>query len=154
MTTDELQTLERIGADRLRRRYRNLSRQDREEVLQDALIAIVRQGGNDPALLSKIIHDKAVDRTRKLVRRAKVEQPTPDMSAVSPAVLQTFDDLVFTVTLDQTVRGLPQELRDSFILMDLRGLTSYEASALLDRPASTIRNHRNEARNIIREELQ
>ena len=155
MTTDELQKLERAGARKLRR-FRNLPRQDREEVLQDALIAVVRQEPveNPLGLLDKIIHDKAVDRTRRRVKRADVEQPYPDLSAVSPSTPPTHDDLLFAVGLDQIIRVLPREERDAFILMDLRGVSAYEAARLLGSPASTIRNRRDAVRNLIQKEMQ
>jgi DNA-directed RNA polymerase specialized sigma24 family protein len=158
MLTTDIQELEAQGQKWLRAKHRKLPRMDRDDILQDALIVLVRklEAGpvdNPGGLLGTIIDGRVKDYIRKNVRIRAVEQPTPDMSAVSPVALQTFDDLVFAVTLDQTVRTLPSELRDSFILMDLRGLTSFEASTLLDRPASTIRNHRNEARDIIRKEL-
>jgi DNA-directed RNA polymerase specialized sigma24 family protein len=155
----EYRRLEEQGESWLRRKHRRLPRMDREELLQDSLIQLVRhmeshRVTNPGGLLGTIIDQKAIDFTRRSVRRDAVEFATPDLSAVSPVALQTYDDLIFAVTLDQTLRAMPPTLRDTFILTDIRGLTSTEASLLLHRPASTVRNHRDEARNLIRKELQ
>ncbi len=159
LTTTDLQTLEAQGHKWLSRKHRALPRMEREDILQDSLITLVRKVERRPVenpggLLGRIIDDRVIDYVRKDVRKNAVEQPTADMSAVSPATMPTYDDLIFALTLDQTVRAMPQPLRQAFILMDIRGLTSHEASTLLDTPASTLRNWRDEARNVLRKELQ
>lgn len=169
-TQDYSELLERLEPDALKRlRMRHaLNRDDREDVLQNSLIDLVKamQRGNitEPAaLLNTILDRRAIDRVRANERRNLRETPVGDtasdddrllnMGAIIALPALGSDDHLFTVAFDQAVRNLPETLRDVFILTDLRGLTAQEASIELGLPRSTVIFRADSARKTIRKEL-
>ena len=71
MDTNDIQDLRRRGVTWLRKQHPTLTRDEHEDVLQDALIELVRKDANDPgALLGTIIDRRAADLIRAKKKRA------------------------------------------------------------------------------------
>lgn len=155
MTTDELRELEQKGERLLSSKHRSLPRMDREEVLQDALILLVRKvdaGEADTGLLATIIDGKVKDRQRKAIRRTVSETVVPDTSVFDSSTT-TIRSALFAVDFDRAVRALDAPLRDAFILYHLRGVTEYEAARLLGIPAGTVVSRAELARKALAEAM-
>lgn len=170
-------SLERLGDRELSKRHKyKLAKHDREEVIQDALIELthsLEQGFVDvPEALFRVILDRrAIDRGRRNDRRLERETPVgdradlakielkrvadnkPDFSLVTPPRPLTGDDQLLVTALDQTVRALPDDIRSAFILVDLRGLSTYEAAPILGLSAEGVRLRLETARGAIRSAL-
>lgn len=59
----------------------------------------------------------------------------------------------FTQAFDGTLRGMPEAVRDAFILTELRGLTVHEAATVSHTSERTLARRVRAARNILREEI-
>lgn len=170
MTTAEyeklLAELKPAAEKRLRNKHR-LSREDRDDVLQESLVYLVKameQGKvREPAaLLNSILDLRVRSRIAANKERLEVESATGDFTELlqdSAAQMGVFGYIpsagAFSADeFDSALRALPQDEQAAFILMDLRGVKKYEAAQLLGLPASTVRGQRDRARNFIRKELQ
>jgi RNA polymerase sigma-70 factor (ECF subfamily) len=159
MNTVELGKLRDAGAKWLRSKHL-LNATDAEDVLQDALIELVRVDDSlhlrDPgAFLGTILDRRVKDKMRANKTRTDRETPAgdaTDLGALGGQGLSMRDGL-FAAAFDGALRSLPTEERDAFILTDLRGLTQYEAALALNVPAHTVRNRVDRAKALMRKEL-
>jgi DNA-directed RNA polymerase specialized sigma24 family protein len=82
------------------------------------------------------------------------EEEASERGHVGPSPAMTIEDVEFQVDHDRAVRALPAPMRDSYILAELRGLTTREAAEILgDRDHSTVVRQANAARGRIRAAL-
>jgi DNA-directed RNA polymerase specialized sigma24 family protein len=63
------------------------------------------------------------------------------------------DDQLFTTSFNEALRALPDDLRDAFIAVELRGLDVREAASELESTKSTVARRVAEAREILRREV-
>jgi RNA polymerase sigma factor (sigma-70 family) len=159
VNTAELATLRDAGAKWLRSKHK-LNADDAEDVLQDALIELVRMDEQrhllDPgAFLGSILDLRVKDKMRANKTRTSREAPAgspADLAALGGQGMSIRDGL-FAAAFDKALRTLPEDERNAFILTDLRGLTQYEASLALNVPAHTVRNRVDRAKELLRKEL-
>jgi RNA polymerase sigma-70 factor (ECF subfamily) len=55
--------------------------------------------------------------------------------------------------LESILLSLPRDLRETFILLTVQGITSRNAAEILDIPESSVRNRLFRARGLIKEKL-
>jgi len=65
--------------------------------------------------------------------------------------MPSYEDQLFATAHDEALRGLEVELRDAYILSELRGLTSRESGPLMGVSRTTAAARRDQATTIIRE---
>jgi len=155
MRTEDIDALRTLAINRIRKRH-NIPADDREDIVQDALIELARVAPREPeALLRTIIDRRVIDYLRRQETRRAVEIPAGDTASseyLLPDVLDN-DDNLFVTSFDMALRALPQEQREAFILTDLRGLTAREAAAELGIPKSTVADRIAQARDTLRKEV-
>lgn len=148
------------GMARLNTQHRGLPYAEREEVLQDSLIdlhRVIEKGGrvdNPAAFLAVIIDRTAATRAVQLTQLRENETPVGDTRQQEWENfhdLTTIEDSIFAADFDRAVRGLPKELRDAFIAIDIRGLSQDEAAPLLDVPQQTLSRRLDLARDLVKE---
>ena len=161
MDTKDIGTLREAGVRWLRKNHASLTREEHEDVLQDALIELVnkhqRSVSNPGALLGTIIDRRAANLIRAKRKRAKVELPagdTADLSILSENRHMTIEGAIFASDFDRALRGLTEDERDAFIINELRGLTNYESALHLGIPPSTVAYRVDRAKSTLRKELQ
>lgn len=76
-----------------------------------------------------------------------------EISDLESGFVPSVEDQFFATQHDEVVRGLDDELRDAYILGELRGLVSREAAPLLGVSHATANTRRELATTSIREEL-
>lgn len=108
------------------------------DITQESWLAIVRglTRLNDPAHFKawayRIVTNKARDRARRQVRRARAErQPTPRSAAADPDA---------ATDLDTVLHRLPERSRTVLTLVYLEGCTVAEAAAVLGIPPGTVKS--------------
>lgn len=157
MLTTDIEKLRTAGLSWLRKNHATLTIEEREDVLQDALIELVRKTPtNAGGLLGTIIDRRAANLIRAKKKRAKVELAagdTGDLSVLSDNRGMTIDGALFAADFDRALRGLDEDERTAFILTDLRGCTPYEAGLILDVPPTTLRRRSELAKEQLRAEL-
>lgn len=157
MDTADIQGLREAGVRWLRKTHPTLTREEHEDVLQDALIELVRATPDDPgALLGTIIDRRAANLIRAKRNRAKVETPagsTTDLSALSDNRHMSLEGAIFAADFDRALRGLDAEARVAFILYELRGLTAYEAALHLGVLPTTVVGRVERAKAMLRKGL-
>jgi RNA polymerase sigma factor (sigma-70 family) len=166
LDTNDIGRLRDDGARWLRKQHPTLTKDEHEDVLQDALIELVRAResaalnhhciSNPGALLGTIIDRRAANLIRAKKRRARVEVPggsATDLSVLSDNRHMSIDGAIFAADFDRALRTLPQEQRDAFILYELRGLTAYEAGLTLGVLPSTLSARVDQAKELLREAL-
>lgn len=162
-----LETLEPYAQKRLRVKH-SLSPSDRDDVLQLAMIDLVRAMEKTPteapaALLNTILDRRAIDRVRYNQRRSQRESVLPNptnpddalsrMGAIIALPALDNDAQLFVTAFNEAVRNLRPELAAPFILMELRGLTAAEAALELGLPRSTVIFRADAARKQLRKEV-
>lgn len=159
MNTSDIAPLSKLATNRLRKRHQ-IPEDDREDIVQDALIELTRtveRGGvaEPAALLRTIIDRRAIDFLRKLGNRRDVEVPVGDTTVDEWAVPSTItaDDVLFTTSFNLALENLPLDQREAFILIDLRGMTAREAADFLSLPKSTVADRLAAARTTLRKEV-
>lgn len=155
--------LEPGAYERLRRKHKSLPRDEHDDVVQEAFIALARvlertDVAEPGAMLSTILDRRVVDKIRALEGRSKREEPTAphklrDLGAVAMQPALGTDEHLFGVDFDAAVRGLPETLRETYILTELRGLASEEAARVLSLPLTTVKWRATQARKAMRKEL-
>lgn len=158
MDTSDIDNLRTKGLTWLRKNHPTLTIEEREDVLQDALIELVRKAdvADHGALLGTIIDRRAANLIRAKKSRAKVELAagdTTDLSILSENVHMTIDGAIFASDFDRALRGLPDDQRDAFILNELRGLTNYETAIHLGISPSTVAHRVALGKDALRKEL-
>lgn len=159
--TLDMRALNDHGMRHLNSKHRGLPYPDREDVLQDSLIDlvdVVNRGGrvdSPPAFLTVIIDRTAATRAVQLTQLRENETPVGDTRQQEWDEFHptTYDEGLFTTAFDAAVRDLPEYLRDTFILVDLRGLSQDEAAVTLGIPQRTISRHLDAARDLVKEAL-
>lgn len=156
MDTQDIQVLSEAGTRWLRRNHRTLTNEEQQDVLQDALIELVRAKPRDPgALLGTIIDRRAANLIRAKRKRARVEVPggdSTDLSALT-GTRYTLDGAIFVTDFNKALANLSEDNRAVFILCELRGLTAYEVAHLLDVGAGTVYGRLSAAKVALRKEL-
>lgn len=157
MNTLDIQDLRDAGLRWLRRHHGSLSRDEHEDIVQDALIELVRAKPVAPkALLGTIIDRRAANLIRAKTKRRRVEIPggdTTDLSILSDNHGFTIEGAIFATDFDRALRGLPEDERAAFILYELRGLTNYETALHLGVLPSTVASRVDRAKTLLRKEL-
>ncbi|MGH2740640.1 MAG: RNA polymerase sigma factor [Actinomycetota bacterium] len=122
-----------------------------EDVAQDAFIAAFRSlrsfrgRSKFSTWLFRITRNCSVDairkasRQRRLVEQVEVEPPAPD-AALRAALREAID-------------GLPAELREAFVLIEVFGFSYREASDVLGVPGGTVKSRMHRARRLLVDEL-
>jgi RNA polymerase sigma factor (sigma-70 family) len=169
LDTNDIQELNESGLRWLRKQHRTLTNEEHEDILQDSLIQLVnltdrrpgearvrvKHAGGAGALLGKIIDRRAADLIRRKKRRAKVEVPGGDSHdlSVMTGTRYTIDAAMFVTDFNKALGGLSEDARNAFILIELRGLTPYEAARVLDVGVGTVYGRLDAAKAALREEL-
>jgi RNA polymerase sigma factor (sigma-70 family) len=156
MRTEDIDALRTLALNRLRKRHKGIPEDSREDIVQDSLIELARVAPREPeALLRTIIDRRAIDFLRRLATRRAVEVPVGDTAVDTynlPDVIDN-DDQLFTTSFNEALRALPDDLRDAFIAVELRGLDVREAASELESTKSTVARRVAEAREILRREV-
>lgn len=126
-------------------------RQTAEDVTQEAFLHAFRSlrsfrgRSKFSTWLFRIARNAAVDtirrtvRQRRLAERAAEESPAPDPS--------------LRVALQLAVDGLPMDLREPFVLIEVMGLSYREASGLLGVFPGTLKSRMHRARRLLMDAL-
>lgn len=157
-----LRELQPAAEKRLRRKHSGLRKEDRDEVIQDAMIHLVRliEAGCPPhetqGALFTILDRRAADKARRNKTRAAVETPTgtaTDLAVLSDGRGMSIEDNLFASDFNDALRKLPYATATAFILMHVRGLTRYEAAQVMQTSPSTAANLAEQGRQRLRKEL-
>jgi RNA polymerase sigma-70 factor (ECF subfamily) len=164
MTTSEYDALLRkLTPDaeaRLRSRHK-LTNEDVEDVLQIGMIELVRameRGNvlNPGGLLTTILDRRAADRVRLNKLRLSHEAPAgldpAEVTSIDPVLPPDADRNIFATEHDRAIRGMATAERETYILVDLRGLTLQQAAEFLALPKSTVQSRLERARAAVRKE--
>jgi len=133
--------------------------QEAEDYVQRAFERLLGKTTNDKTLLYEIADGLLKDAYRAGGRSEQVSYDHligPDgtgLDHLPQFQYRTFDDHQFAESHDTAVRGLGVELRDAYILSELRGLTSRESGPLLGVSHVTAATRRELATSAIREEI-
>jgi RNA polymerase sigma factor (sigma-70 family) len=154
LDTQDIAVLREQGLRLVRKRFPTLSHDEQEDVVQDSLIRLVRKAP-DPALLNTIIDGVGKNLIRAKASRAVVEVAAGDSTdlSVMTGTRYTLDAAIFATDFNRALRGLPEDSRNAFILMELRGLTAYEAAQVLDIGVGTVYGRVEAAKAALRKEL-
>lgn len=151
--TRQLGDLYRLQADALTARLaRKVGREDAEDIVMQAFVRLgerlEREPVKDaPALLGTIITGLLKNHYRDSDARATRETPVGEFhDELHPVHDLTLDDLEFSEDLDAALRGLDEDIRDAFILTELRGLTLREAGDVLGVDNTTVMRRAERAR--------
>jgi DNA-directed RNA polymerase specialized sigma24 family protein len=114
--------------------------------------------GSDPEHLGLVVNGLAIDEYRRRGREipAGLARDLDDLLEYDqlPRVMPfTADTDEFRTGFDLALRDVPDDERDAYILTDLRGLTTREASGVLDTSHVTVHRRAEAARTFIREGL-
>ena len=154
LTIKDIEKLRTGGERYLRLFHRGLGAATREDVLQDALIELVRGDFKSPAVLLRMILDRrAADAGRKQARQPVPAGDINDLSVLGQGTT-TIKDAIFAADFDRAIRTLDPELLDAFILYELRGLSQYEAAQVLGISGRAVVSRAEAARTALRKELQ
>lgn len=137
-----------------------------QDLLQDTFLRVWRHrqslpqrtGEQQRAWLFAIARNLLTDYYRHRATRAAVEDevapsmlPPPLMQGDLDAQVEEREHLAL---LDRAIERLPEELRTVLVLAVLAGMSSAEMSAILGKPAGTIRYQLAKARKYLAHELQ
>ena len=155
---------QRLG-ELYRSEYRSIRRYFRKRLGENeaddaAALVFVRlarayDAGRDPEL-GLIVNAVAVDEMRARRYRPSpygLKPGQPEEPLWCGVVPETSPRRSFRAAFDTALRGLPEDERDAFILIELRGLTSREAAGVLDTSHMTIHRRAESARLQVREEI-
>lgn len=132
-----LDHLYRLHSSWLTARIRRRFGWDAEDVVQEAWLWItpmsaVSEIRHPKALLLKVASNIAITRARQARRRAELDRARPHDAVVFGA------DQAETVLLRQVILGLPQPLRDVFVLSRVGGLTNSQIAEQLGISPKTV----------------
>ncbi len=123
-----------------------------EDVTQEAFIKAYRSlrrfrwQSKFSTWLFRIARNCAVDairhreRARRLIREVSEPPPTPDAS--------------LRAALSDAIDSLPQDLRESFVLIEVFGLSYSETAEVLSVPQGTLKSRMHRARGLLMEALE
>jgi RNA polymerase sigma factor (sigma-70 family) len=142
-----MDALMRELSPRLGRICAAISAQDREDALQETLIAVFRniRALREPAAIHGWARRIAVHESIRVARRASASVPVPDIDRPSAADVEAATDV------QAVLAAMAPEQRAILVLRDLEGLSEQEAAALLDTPIGTIKSRLHRARGAFRE---
>jgi len=130
---------------------------DAEDVVQDTFRSVWKSreryepGRGDRAWLTAILRRRAADRWRRSDNR---EQPAGDdlPEPIDRPTLPTEDD--YDDEMQRALAQLPDDLRETLLLVVVAELTHQEAADLLNVPLGTVLSRVSRARRQLREALQ
>lgn len=126
-------------------------RQTAEDVTQEAFLLAFRSlprfrgGSKFSTWLYRIARNCAVDAIRRRERRKRLERTAVEESLPADPSLRA--------ALEAAVDGLPRELRESFVVIEIFGLRYAEASAVLGVLPGTLKSRMHRARRLLMEAL-
>ena len=135
------------------------SQAEAEDVVQDSFIALWRQAERiDPArgvrsYLLTIVHNKSVDRLRRLGRRAEVPLDLDAPIAAEDDVERRAEKLGGRARVRAALGSLPEEQRQALRLTYFNGMTIDAAAKQLQAPVGTIKSRLRLALGHLRREL-
>ena len=143
------------------------SREDAEDIVARSFTKLwrhIENGYRDDlgARLNQIIDSGIKDYWQALAARRAVEIPVgsnadlayaEDKRTVLSVPYATIEDVEFRTDFDRALRGLESDVRDAFILTDIRGLGIEEAASHLGIDHTTVSRRRELARAQLRREL-
>lgn len=138
---------------------RNL--EDAEDVAQETFFRAFRAGNlgsvaNMKAWLGRIAWRLALNRSRNRSRNQQKVR-SEELLHTFPAKETGAEELLIRkermALLDCILLSLPRELRETFILLTVEGMTSRSASEILGIPESSVRNRLLRARGLIKGKL-
>jgi RNA polymerase sigma-70 factor (ECF subfamily) len=127
--------------------------QTAEDVTQDAFVHAYRSlrrfrgGSKFSTWLFRITRNCAIDAIRRRERRRTYER-----AALAPD--EPVEDPALRVALEQAIDGLPPELREPFVLIEVFGLAYGEAASVLGAPVGTLKSRMHRARQALVETLE
>lgn len=125
-----------------------------EDVAQEAFLAAYRalrsfRGRSKfSTWLFRITRNCAVDAIRKASRQRRLVQQAEQAEAEPPA-----PDAALRATLREAIDGLPAELREAFVLIEVFGFSYREASDVLGVAGGTLKSRMHRARKFLVDEL-
>lgn len=122
-------------------------RQTAEDVTQEAFLLAFRSlprfrgGSKFSTWLYRIARNCAVDAIRRRERRKRLERTVSDQPDAADPSLRA--------AVEAAVGGLPPELRESFVVIEVFGLTYAEASTVLGVLPGTLKSRMHRARRLL-----
>jgi len=122
-----------------------------EDVTQDTFLrayralATFRWRSKFSTWLFRITRNCAIEATRSMARQHRLERVhPPERSQTDPAL---------RVAISRALDGLPDELREIFVAVEVFGFSYREASAILGVPTGTIKSRMHRTRKLLVEAL-
>ena len=155
---DDIYELIAAEIPRLRRYARALLRhQDRaDDLVQDTILRaleknhLYERGTNLRAWLFAMMHNQYVNSVRRSARRGQtihVEKVTLTSPATQIASLELRD-------LESAIARLPEEQRETLLLIGLEGMKYEEVAQICDVPIGTVRSRLSRAREALRQMIE
>lgn len=122
-------------------------RQTAEDVVQEAYLEAYRSlhrfrgESKFSTWLFRIVRHRAVDAIRRASRRERLAEHLPAARAQPDAAART--------ALHLAIDGLPPELRETFITIEVFGLTYREAGPVLGVPPGTVKSRMHRTRRLL-----
>jgi RNA polymerase sigma-70 factor, ECF subfamily len=135
--------------------------EDAEDIAQETFFRAFRAGNlgkieHMRAWLGRIAWRLALNRSRSRSRDQKKFQ-SDELLRTLPSQGTGAEELLIRkermALLESILLSLPRDLRETFILLTVQGITSRNAAAILDIPESSVRNRLLRARRLIKEKL-
>jgi RNA polymerase sigma-70 factor (ECF subfamily) len=123
-----------------------------EDVTQEAFVRAFRSlrrfrgSSKFSTWLFRITRNCAVDAIRRRERRRTYERAAlaPDVPVQEPSL---------RAALEEAIEGLPPDLREPFVLIEVLGLSYAEASVVLSTSAGTLKSRMHRARRVLMDAL-
>jgi len=135
--------------------------EDAEDVAQETFFRAYRSGEVEKverirAWLARIAWRLALNRLRQRSGRLR-RDAFEDVIGQMPAAGKSAEEILLSkereILLAQLLRKLPRELRETFALLTVDGMTSAEAAEVLDISESSVRDRWARARKLLKEKL-
>lgn len=146
MTREELWLQER---PRLEKKLRTrMSRADAQDIVDEAFARL-----GDTAEAGQLWQTALNVEREHLRRRLRADLAEEQAGILNGRAIPNIETAILRADFDRALRRLPREQLEAFALVELRGLTEREASAVLGVPQSTVNWRCEAARTFLREEL-
>jgi RNA polymerase sigma-70 factor, ECF subfamily len=135
--------------------------QDAEDIVQETFFRAFRAGGlgkieHMRAWLGRIAWRLALNCARNRPQNQRNIQ-SGDLLRTLPAAEMAAEEIVIrkerAALLERVLLSLPRDLRETFVLLTVEGMTSQSAAEILGIPDGSVRDRLSRARKVIKEKL-